>query len=266
MRTFVIAAAITSIWTGVSILNAPAATAQTKNQFISTGNYQLIDRQIAITSPLDVRVIAGRATTIDFTQSDEVIEHVLLADPSKTVYTPDAPIGSRQTKVIYLRPINPLNFPGSTRAYITNLQIRTIDSQKQTRNYVFNLVPSKQNTNYIGVRITNNPLLQPLTVSGRSVTADDLENGLQIAIQNGYTPASDPIVRKVQNLIDLVRSGTPIRAAAESSQVSIPIITALARMSYQEKRLPSPRRQSQIPHSRLFKQSPITVSLLSNSI
>lgn len=253
MKQFLIVATI--MGGGIGLLNPTAANPQTKPPVVSNGNYQLIDRQAAANSTLDVRVISGRATAIDFTQSDEIIEHILLADPSKSVYTTDAPLGSGRTRVIYLRPIQPLNFPGSTKTYITNLQVTTVDSQRQTRNYVFNIVPSKANNNYIGIRITNNPLLQPITVLGRQVSADDLENGLEIAIQNGFTPANDPITGKVHNLIELIRSGVPIRSAAESSQVSIPVITALARISYQVKPL-RPSRQSQTPLSPMIKRIP----------
>jgi len=246
MKTLLVAA-VTSVEIGVAVLIPLAGLAQTGAPNESTGNYPLIDRQIASNNPIEIRVMAGRATTIDFTQSDEVIEHVLLADPSQTVYTADAPIDSGQTKVLYLRRIHQLNFPGATKAYVTNLQVRTADKQGRTRNYVFNVVPIKPNNNYIGIRITNNPQLQPVTVAGQQVTAEDLEAGLRIAIRNGYTSANDPIVSKIQGLIEQVRSGMPLRAAAQSSRVSIQIITALAQMSYQNKATPARSRQSQIP-------------------
>lgn len=207
--------------------------ATTTAGFTQSVNNQIIDRNTAVSSVLDVRVIRGRATSIDFTLSDETIRSVVLADPSRTVYTSDVPITSGQAKIIYLRSIKELTFPGATRAYITNLTVSTADQTGKLRNYVFNLVPSASNNNYIGVRITSNPLVEPITFNGKSVTADDLETGLQRAVQYGYTPANDPVIRKVQRLIGLIRSGEPIRSAAQTTNVSIPVITALARISKQ---------------------------------
>jgi len=198
---------------------------------ISTNNYLLIDRQTAAKTTLDIQVMLGRATSIDFTLSDETIQYILLGDSSRTVYTTDAPLDSGNATTIYLRPIEALNFPGATTADITNLYVNTIDSQGQIQNYAFNIVPAARNENYIGVRITSDTMVQPITISGRQVTADDVENGIQLAIAYGYTRADDPIVAKVEQMIELMRSGTPIRAAAQTADVSILVVTALARIA-----------------------------------
>lgn len=199
----------------------------TTAQAATSSPYQIIDRQTANSGTIDLQIIPGRATSIDFSQTDEIITYILLADPSRVVYTPSAPIG--KAKSLYLRAIQPLKFPGTTTATITNLRIETVDQRGQQRSYNFNIIPSKGNTTtYLGVRIAPNALSQPVVVESRQITADDLEIGLRLAIARGYTQANDPIVTKVQHMIVLMRNGTPVRMAAQSAQVSIPVITALA--------------------------------------
>lgn len=201
----------------------------TPGQAATSSPYQIIDRQTANSGTIDVQVIPGRATSIDFSQTDEIITYVLLADPSQVVYTPSAAIG--KAKSLYLRAIQPLKFPGTTTAAITNLRIETVDQRGQQRSYNFNIIPSKGNTTYLGVRIAPNAISQPVIAGSRQITADDLEIGLRLAIARGYTQANDPIVTKVQHMIVLMRNGTPVRVAAQSAQVSIPVITALAKIA-----------------------------------
>lgn len=213
-------------------LSTATFTQPTAAQVATSSPYQIIDRQTANNGTIDVQVIPGRATSIDFSQTDEVITYILLADPSRIVYTPSAAIG--KAKSLYLRTIQPLKFPGATTATITNLRIETIDRQGQQRSYNFNIVPSKGNTTYLGVRIAPSVLSQPVVVGSRQITADDLEIGLRLAISRGYTQANDPIVTKVQHLIALMYKGTPIRVAAQSAGVSIPVITALAKIATEQ--------------------------------
>lgn len=239
MKTLVLTACLLGAiaWESVVILPTDAQS----TDLINSTNYQIIDRATAIGSPMDARVMQGRITAIDFTLSDETIKSILLGDPSRSVYTTDATIESGKAKIIYLRSIQKLNFPGATTAYVTNLTVTTLDRQGQTRNYVFNLIPSKVNTNYIGIRITSNNLAQSITFQGHSVTADDLEVGLQRSISYNYTRRDDPVVNKIRQMISLMRQGTPIRAAAQSSNVSIPLITALARIAMQQAPVPKPQ-------------------------
>ena len=49
--------------------------------------YRVINRDAAMQSAVEVQVGPGRSTAIDFSQAHERITYVLLADPSRLVYT-----------------------------------------------------------------------------------------------------------------------------------------------------------------------------------
>lgn len=49
--------------------------------------YRVISRDRAVQSEIDMQVGLGRATAIDFSQTNERITYVLLAEPSHLVYT-----------------------------------------------------------------------------------------------------------------------------------------------------------------------------------
>jgi hypothetical protein len=66
--------------------------------------YQVISRDVARLSTVDVQVGPGRATAIDFSQAHERITYVLLADPSRLVYAANASITSGQANTLFLRP------------------------------------------------------------------------------------------------------------------------------------------------------------------
>lgn len=84
---------------------------------IATPTYQTVSRDTATQSEVDVQVEQGRSTAIDFSQTNERIIYVLLADPSRVVYTANAPIEAGQASTLFLRPIDPLEFPGATNQY-----------------------------------------------------------------------------------------------------------------------------------------------------
>jgi hypothetical protein len=68
--------------------------------------YQVISREAAMQSAVEVQAEPGRSTAIDFSQAHERITYVLLADPSRLVYAANAPIASRQANTLFLRPIS----------------------------------------------------------------------------------------------------------------------------------------------------------------
>ncbi|MTJ49113.1 hypothetical protein FJR05_15150, partial [Dolichospermum sp. UHCC 0259] len=52
-----------------------------------TPAYRFIDRDIAAKTRIQVQVTPGLATPISFSQTNETILYILLADPSRLVYT-----------------------------------------------------------------------------------------------------------------------------------------------------------------------------------
>ncbi|MHC5727312.1 MAG: hypothetical protein ACYTXY_24895, partial [Nostoc sp.] len=119
----------TTILFGVTI---PVVQAQAQ-----TPAYRLIQRDMAASNRIQVQVTPGRATPISFTQTDEAIAYILVADPSQLVYTTDTDLKSGRATTIFLRAIQPLKFPGATTTAITNLLVQTVDKTGQKRLYNF---------------------------------------------------------------------------------------------------------------------------------
>jgi hypothetical protein len=107
-----------------------------------TSAYQVVDRARATTSAVQVQVAPGRATSISFSQTDETIAYILLADASRVVYSTDTELETGRAKTVFLRVIEPLRFPGATTAPVTNLMVQTVDSRGQNRLYTFDIVHS----------------------------------------------------------------------------------------------------------------------------
>jgi hypothetical protein len=93
--------------------------------------------------PMMVKVWSGRATAIDFSSTQQRITSVVLADPSRLVYNADAPIETGQASTLFLKQIQPLKFPGATTANLTNLFIKTVDSQGRQQLHIFNVVAAQ---------------------------------------------------------------------------------------------------------------------------
>ncbi|AVH68412.1 hypothetical protein [Nostoc sp. 'Peltigera membranacea cyanobiont' N6] len=277
--TLVIAS--TTILFGVTI---PFVQAQAQ-----TPTYRLIERDMAANNRIQVQITPGRATPISFTQTDEAIAYILVADPSRLVYTTDTDLKSGRATTIFLRPIQPLKFPGATTTVITNLLVQTVDKTGQKRLYNFDIVPVRRNTGYVGIQIAN-AIVVPLqgsklrianapedvavplqgsklaaspigfgtarrrrTASENSAIAgqqtllidknrrarvDDIETGLRIAINRGYTNKSDPVVPKVQQILSLLRnSKVTIPEAATSVGVPVEVISELGRIALNDRLL-----------------------------
>ncbi|WP_414567921.1 hypothetical protein [Nostoc sp. CCY 9925] len=278
--TLVIAS--TTILFGVTI---PVVQAQAQ---ISA--YRLIERDTAANNRIQVQITPGRATPISFTQTDEAIAYILVADPSRLVYTTDTDLKSGRATTIFLRPIQPLKFPGATTTAITNLLVQTVDKTGQKRLYNFDIVPVRRNTGYVGIQIANafvvplqgsklriadapEDVAVPLRGSklraaspigfgtarrrrtasessaiagqqtllidkNRRARVDDIETGLRIAINRGYTNKSDPVVPKVQQILSLLRnSRVTIPEAATSVGVPVEVISELGRIALNDRLL-----------------------------
>jgi len=207
---------------------------------MATPAYRTVSRDIATQNTVDVQVGQGRSTAIDFSQANEHITYVLLADPSRVVYTANAPIESGQASTLFLRPIEPLEFPGATQTSITNLSVQTVDAAGQQRLYSFNIYHVEQ-PEAMGIVISpeqpQRPAPEP-SPSLDSLDPDTIERGLAVAIEQGYTSADDPIVSAVRKMLSLVRDDRlTLTQAARSTQVPGSVVIALNRLGNQVDRL-----------------------------
>lgn len=210
-----------------------------------TSAYQVIDRNRATTSAMQVQVAPGRATSISFSQTDETITYVLLADTSRLVYSTDTELETGRAKTVFLRVIEPLRFPGATTAPVTNLMVQTVDAAGQNRLYTFDIVHSS-NPRYVGVQIL--PAIagsQTSPIAGNlNLTPDNIQTGLSIAIMRGYTSIDDPVVAQVRQLLELMRTeDMMVSEAAYSVGIPLDILAELGRLS-QENKLSLPMQET----------------------
>ncbi|NJN91059.1 MAG: TrbG/VirB9 family P-type conjugative transfer protein [Leptolyngbyaceae cyanobacterium SL_5_14] len=188
-----------------------------------TSAYQVVDRNRATTSAVQVQVAPGRATLISFSQTDETIAYILLADASRVVYSTDAELETGRAKTVFLRVIQPLRFPGATTAPVTNLMVQTVDARGQNRLYTFDIVHNS-NPRYVGVQILPAIARSQASpaVGNLNLTPDRIQTGLSIAIMRGYTSIDDPIVAKVRQLLELMRTENMTVSEAAHS-VGVPL-------------------------------------------
>jgi len=212
-----------------------------------TSAYQVVDRNRATTSAVQVQVAPGRATSISFSQTDETIAYILLADASQVVYSTDAELETGRAKTIFLRVIQPLRFPGATTTPVTNLMVQTVDARGQNRLYTFDIVHSS-NPRYVGVQIlpairsegaivsrSDRSQASP-AVSNLNLTRDNIQTGLSIAILRGYTSIDDPVVTKVRQLLELMRTeNMTVSEAAYSVEIPLNILASLVELVQEER-------------------------------
>jgi len=207
-------------------------------------SYQTVTSDTATSTNIDVSVYPGRATVIDFSQTSEAIAFIMLADPSRVVFNTDLPLDTGAAQTILLRPIQPLEFPGTTTTLITNLVVKTVGDRGQTRLYNFSIVPSQGNPSDLGIYIIdklpelNETQREQITLKirgGRTATLQDVEIGLQLAIQKGYTNANDPLVRQVKEFIALIRNfDISLQEAIDRSGVKLVVLTELAQIAIED--------------------------------
>jgi len=240
---------ICSLVAALSIASAIANPASAQQAAMITVT---ADRSQGLTGKApSVQVWAGRATAIDFSQIGERIVQVFLADPSRIVYASDAPVESGMATTVFLRQISPLNFPNLTRAYVTNLFVKTQAANGQLHLHTFNVMPGQKQPTYSGIAIAparrSAGSLTTLQVgSSRPATLEDIERGLLVALRQGYTSAADPVVNKVRDFLAIARNETGGRSLveiAQAQQLSAAVLTQLGQMGIESLATPPSRQQ-----------------------
>ena len=207
-------------------------------------SYQTVTRNIATQTSIDVSIYPGRATVIDFSQTSETLAFIMLADPSQVIFSTDTPINTGTAQTILLRPIQPLEFPGTTKSEVTNLVVKTVSDNGQQQLYNFNIIPDRGYPEDLGIYIIErlpepeNSQKQQFTLTirgGRTATIQDIEIGLRLAINQSYTDVNDPIVFQVKNFLALVRNfNLPLEEALSRSGTNLVVLTELAQIAFED--------------------------------
>jgi hypothetical protein len=96
-------------------------------------------------------------------------------------------------------------------------------------------------TPYVGVQIL--PAIATLrtspVVGNLNLTPDNIQTGLNIAIMRGYTAIDDPIVAKVRQLLELMRTeNMTVSEGAHSVGISLEVLSELEQLIREETVLP----------------------------
>ena len=224
------------------VLLAQASVLAAESTVVASLNYEQIGQETAIANGINVSVNPGRIAVIDFSTTDEAISYIGLGDASRVVYNTDFPIPSGTAQTIFLLPIEEIDFPGATTAKITNLVAKTVDGKGVSRVYNFQINHSNSVAN-LGIKITpqtRNRIAdvdrQVIKVSyGRAANLNDVERGLKLAIDRGFTKTNDPVIAKVKGFIALVRNGNlSVSESAQSVGVDLAVISSLAEMALEQ--------------------------------
>ena len=181
---------------------------------------------------MTVKVWAGRATAIDFSAVHQRITSVVLGDPSRLVYTADAPIESGQASTRFLKQIQPLRFPGATTATLTNLLIKTIDAQGKQQLHSFNVMAAHGSPEYSNVQVSRTAAKTNSIAPTLSTPAllERVEAGIQVTIARGLAKAEDPLFDRVRQFLKDVRGGDSMQGAASSAGVSLALLQKLSEL------------------------------------
>ena len=204
---------------------------------------QLVKQQVPENrdSSINVQVWSGRGTAIDFSNVNEQITQIFLADPSHFTYATDTPLSNGQATTVFLRRIKPLKFPNLTTANVTNLFVKTKTSAGNSRLYTFNIQPGENEPRYSALNMAlinasqqNNRTLE--VGDGHKATLGDIERGLIASIRLGYAPASDPVVSKVREFLALARntSNKSLVEIAQNSNLSLRVLTELGLLGIED--------------------------------
>ncbi|MEO1672112.1 MAG: hypothetical protein AAFR77_15235 [Cyanobacteria bacterium J06631_2] len=224
------------------VLLAQASVLAAESTVVASLNYEQVGQETAIANGINVSVNPGRIAVIDFSTTDEAISYIALGDASRVVYNTDFPIASGTAQTIFLLPIEEIDFPGATTAKITNLVAKTVDAKGMSRVYNFQINHSNSVAN-LGIKITPqirnriaNRDRQVIKVSyGRAANLNDVERGLKLAIDRGFTKLNDPVVTKVKRFVAKVRNGDlSVVESAQSVDIDIAVISSLAEMALEQ--------------------------------
>jgi hypothetical protein len=188
----------------IALGSAVALSYPTFPVLAQSAHYQQVKQNIATETAVNVSLYPGRTTTIDFSQTQEVISYVGLGDASRVVFHTDADLERGQAKTIFLQPIQPLDFPGATTTAVTNLVVKTVTPGSEHRLYHFQLIPETGTATHLGIQIIPDHTLN--LNSPRALALAEVERGLSIAIRRGYTPADVRVVSAVRRFIAVSRT------------------------------------------------------------
>ncbi|MDJ0596391.1 MAG: hypothetical protein QNJ72_41520 [Pleurocapsa sp. MO_226.B13] len=198
-----------------------------------------IPEDIAQKETIPIKIIPGQTSAINF-KNDERVSFLILSDRSKIVYSLNAPTDSGQARSIYLRNIEPLDFPGEITSNQPNLFVVAIDELGRQRQYEFvvdntqqhdskiNIIPEKEKTPKNRANVINTEL--------GAATPEDVRIGLKYKLRKGEVSPEDPVALYTSEAIALTLNGQKtLLALAGEFDIPLSVISEFGRTGLAQK-------------------------------
>lgn len=186
-----------------------------------------------------VSLYRGQGITLNFRPTGETIQRAWLDAPSQaTLDFDDASCSAMDTaescaaSVIHLRRINPIDFPGLPSTDVTSLTVLT-DSNLYSFRLTF---PETGSPSYTVLNIEPErevapnalPTITPQLTQTEGIAA--IEQGLEVARSRDLIATDDPLWKRTQSFLALLREGISARSAANQSGISQSLIIRLTEL------------------------------------
>jgi hypothetical protein len=197
------------------------------------------------TSLASITVWPGYGTNLSLIPTGEVIRRAWLDNPSRIVLDSDGGLTggggqnsgsqSSSSQVLHLKQIQPLEFPGITKAPSTMLTL-IVDGPSGKKIYQFQVIVAKGSPQYhtLSVLPNSKPVSTSINASSDTgVSVEDVRQGLQFAISKGWARSTSRLVPQVKSFISLVQNGETAKAASGSSGISMALVSRLENLGKQ---------------------------------
>ncbi|MGK7944097.1 MAG: hypothetical protein AB4058_06480 [Microcystaceae cyanobacterium] len=188
-----------------------------------------------LNNPLTLKVAPGKVTAIHF-ENGETIQHYLLSDDTRLVFTTDAPLD--QATTFMLREIEPNPIPGATQTGIPNLLITTRLPDGSTRLYEFLVdfqaqIPDRERV----IRVTAPQYRleeQKLSTNSGEISLIEVADGLNHVLRTQQASLGELKLDQVKYFLILARH-QPLESALATSGVDVMILIKLGQIGLQNR-------------------------------
>lgn len=198
-----------------------------------------IPEDIAQKETIPINIIPGKTSAIHF-ENDERIHYLNLSDRSRIVYDLNDSPESGQAKSIFLKNIEPLDFPGEITTPQPNLRVIAIDNQGAQKQYEFIVDNSQKHENEISItpqkQIVPQKPANVINTDLGAATPADVSTGLKYKLRNGEISPDDPLIMYTSEAIALTLNGEQtLLALAQDLEIPLSVLSEFGRTGLAQK-------------------------------
>jgi len=180
--------------------------------------------------PILIELAPGYGVNISFIPTGEVIEKVWLDNPSFVTLDVDGCLSGlgegdcerNEATVVHLRRIERLEIPGLLPTDSTLLTVVT-RSPTGRQFYLFQVAPA-QSPNHLVIEFA------PPSVKPDLILIEAISRGVQRALTENLLSDGSPLQGRLENFINLLRSGVELSTAAREAGISMALVERLQAM------------------------------------